>query len=75
MTAETQQTINSIRYVIEALAVAFIIWLATTTNNLESKVILLNERQSNLMELKADIKDIKAQLEKQNETLIKLSNK
>ena len=45
MTKETTDTINSIRYIVEAIAVAFIIWMATTINELQGKVIVVEERK------------------------------
>ena len=59
MTKETTDTINSIRYIIEAIAVAFIIWLATTINELQSKVIVVEERKQIIEIMQKDIEVIK----------------
>jgi uncharacterized protein YoxC len=59
MTKETTDTINSIRYIVEAIAVAFIIWLATTINELQSKVIVVEERKQIIEIMQKDIEVIK----------------
>lgn len=59
MTKETTDTINSIRYIIEAVAVAFIIWMATTINELQGKVIVVEERKQIIEIMQKDIEVIK----------------
>lgn len=59
MTKETVDTINSIRYIVEAVAVAFIIWLATTINELQSKVIVVEQRKQTIDIMRQDINEIK----------------
>lgn len=59
MTKETTDTINSIRYIVEAIAVAFIIWMATTINELQGKVIVVEERKQIIEIMQKDIEVIK----------------
>lgn len=73
MTDETISTINSIRYIIEAVAVAFLIWIASTIWDLQADVNILDERQKQIIELKEEIKELRKDIKQNRELLIKLS--
>lgn len=73
MTKETLSTINSIRYIIETVAVAFLIWIASTIWELKADVNILDERQKQIIELKEEIKELRKDIKQNRELLIKLN--